>query len=36
VNQLQLQWRSPSGDQVTMLRGDMSVAYSTDGCIGSP
>lgn len=36
VNQLQLQWRSPSGNQVTMLRGDMSVAYSTDGCIGAP
>ena len=36
VNQLQLQWRSPSGNQVTMLRGDMSVAYSTDGCVGSP
>jgi hypothetical protein len=35
VNQLQLQWRSPSGNQVTMLRGDMSVAYSTDGCIGT-
>jgi hypothetical protein len=36
VNQLQLQWRSPSGNQVTMLRGDLSVAYSTDGCIGAP
>jgi len=35
VNELQLQRRSPSGNQVTMLRGDLSVAYSTDGCIGS-
>ncbi|HJX06841.1 MAG TPA: hypothetical protein VJ736_02115 [Actinomycetota bacterium] len=34
VNQLQLQWRSPSGNQVTMLRGDLAVDYSTDGCIG--
>jgi hypothetical protein len=36
VNQLQLQWRSPSGNQVTMLRGDLAVSYATDGCIGSP
>ena len=35
VNQLQLQWRSPSGNQVTMLRGDLAVSYATDGCIGS-
>ncbi|HJX08769.1 MAG TPA: hypothetical protein VJ736_11945 [Actinomycetota bacterium] len=35
VNELQLQWRSPSGNQVTMLRGDLAVSYATDGCIGS-
>jgi hypothetical protein len=34
VNQLQLQWRSPSGDKVTMLRGDMAVTYDADACIG--
>jgi hypothetical protein len=34
-NQLRLQWRSPSGGAVNLLRGDMSVEYSTDGCIGS-
>ena len=33
---LQLQWRSPSGDEVTLLRGDMAVLYRTDGCIGGP
>ena len=36
VNQLQLQWRSPSGNQVRMQRGDLAVTYSTDGCIGAP
>jgi len=36
VNQLQLQWRSPSGDQVTMLRGDLAVTYDADACIGQP
>jgi hypothetical protein len=36
VNQLQLQWRSPSGNQVTMLRGDLAVTYDTDACIGAP
>jgi hypothetical protein len=36
VNQLQLQWRSPSGNQVTMLRGDMAVTYDADACIGQP
>jgi len=33
---LQLQWRSPSGDPVTLLRGDMTVLYRTDGCNGAP
>jgi hypothetical protein len=36
VNQLQLQWRSPSGNQVTMLRGDLAVTYDADACIGAP
>jgi len=36
VNELQLQWRSPSGNQVTMLRGDLAVSYASDGCIGQP
>jgi len=36
VNQLQLQWRSPSGNQVTMLRGALAVTYDTDACIGAP
>ena len=31
---LKLQWRSPSGDPVTLLRGDMAVLYRTDGCDG--
>jgi len=33
-NMLQLQWRSPSGEAVHLLRGDMSVAYATErgGC----
>ena len=31
---LQLQWRSPSGDAVSLLRGDMAVLYRTDGCDG--
>jgi hypothetical protein len=35
VNQLQLQWRSPSGNEVQMLRGDLAVSYATDACIGS-
>ena len=35
-NQLRLQWRSPSGHAVHLLRGDMSVAYTTDACTGSP
>ena len=36
VDVLRLQWRSPSGGQVHLLRGDMSVLYATDGCDGSP
>ena len=36
VNELQLQWRSPSGNQVTMQRGDMAVTYDADACIGAP
>jgi hypothetical protein len=35
VNELQLQWRSPSGNQVQMLRGDLAVSYASDACIGS-
>jgi hypothetical protein len=35
-NLLRLQWRSPSGHAVRLLRGDMSVAYTTDACMGSP
>jgi hypothetical protein len=34
-NRLRLQWRSPSGRAVHLLRGDMSVAYTTDQCTGS-
>ncbi|HYU58766.1 MAG TPA: hypothetical protein VEO00_12055 [Actinomycetota bacterium] len=32
---LRLQWRSPSGNTVHLLRGDMSVEYTTDVCDGS-
>jgi hypothetical protein len=32
--QLRLQWRSPSGTPVNLLRGDMSVQYHSDGCPG--
>ena len=35
ANLIRLQWRSPSGDPVSMLRGDMAVLYRTDGCDGS-
>jgi hypothetical protein len=35
ANTLRLQWRSPSGQPVNLLRGDMSVAYDTDGCRGA-
>ncbi|MFL5798332.1 MAG: hypothetical protein ACJ77A_10425 [Actinomycetota bacterium] len=37
VNSLRLQWRSPSGDAVHLLRGDMSVQYDTEqgACTGS-
>jgi hypothetical protein len=37
VNELRLQWRSPSGGSVHLLHGDMSVAYATEAgsCIGS-
>jgi hypothetical protein len=31
---LQLQWRSPSGGAVSLLRGDMAVLYRTDTCSG--
>jgi hypothetical protein len=35
ANLIRLQWRSPSGASVSMLRGDMAVLYRTDGCDGS-
>jgi len=37
VNSLELQWRSPSGNPVNLLRGDMAVQYHTErgGCTGS-
>jgi hypothetical protein len=35
ANFIRLQWRSPSGDQVSMRRGDMAVLYRTDGCDGA-
>src|SRR4029453_7776804 len=35
ANLIRLQWRGPSGDQVSMLRGDMAGLYRTDGCGGS-
>jgi len=35
ANLIRLQWRSPSGAPVSMLRGDMAVLYRTDGCDGS-
>lgn len=31
---IQLQWRSPSGGAVSLLRGDLSVLYRTDSCDG--
>jgi len=34
-NSLLLQWRSPSGRPVHLLRGDMTVAYTTTTCQGS-
>jgi hypothetical protein len=34
ANLLRLQWRSPSGGDVSLLRGDMAVLYRTDGCVG--
>jgi hypothetical protein len=34
-NSIRLQWRSATGGAVTMLRGDMSLLYRTDGCTGS-
>jgi hypothetical protein len=34
ANLLRLQWRSPSGHAVHLLRGDMKVEYATDGCVG--
>ena len=37
VNDLRLQWRSRTGSDVRLLRGDMAVSYSTEagGCVGS-
>jgi hypothetical protein len=37
VNSLELQWRSPSGNPVNLLRGDMAAQYNTEpgGCTGS-
>jgi hypothetical protein len=37
VNELRLQWRSPSGKAVHLLRGDMTVEYDTEvgACNGS-
>jgi hypothetical protein len=37
VNSLELQWRSPSGNPVDLLRGDMAVQYHTESgaCTGS-
>ena len=37
VDDLRLQWRSPSGGAVRLLRGDMSVSYDTEAgaCVGS-
>ena len=35
VIKLQVQWQSPSGNAVNLLRGDMSVLYTTDVCEGS-
>jgi hypothetical protein len=32
---IRLQWRSPSGNPVHLLRGDMSLLYATDGCQGA-
>jgi hypothetical protein len=34
ANLLRLQWRSPSGHAVHLLRGDMKLLYATDGCVG--
>lgn len=33
---VRLQWRSPSGHSVHMLRGDLTEFYRTDGCPGAP
>jgi hypothetical protein len=37
VNDLRLQWRSPGGGAVTLLRGDLAVSYDTEAgaCAGS-
>ena len=37
VNDLRLQWRSPGGGAVTLLRGDLAVSYATEAgaCVGS-
>jgi hypothetical protein len=34
ANSLRLQWRSPSGQPVHLLRADMTVEYATDACTG--
>jgi hypothetical protein len=34
-NFVRMQWRSPDGNPVHLLRGDMSVLYATDSCSGS-
>jgi hypothetical protein len=38
VNDLQLQWRSTTGGDVHLLRGDLAVSYATEAgsCVGSP
>jgi D-serine deaminase-like pyridoxal phosphate-dependent protein len=35
ANELRLQWRSATGGDVHLLRGDMAVSYDTDACVGS-
>jgi hypothetical protein len=35
ANHLVLQWRSPSGGSVSLLRGVMVATYQTDACVGS-
>jgi hypothetical protein len=35
ANHLVLQWRSPSGAEVSLLRGVLTATYTTDACTGS-